>query len=51
MEFAVQTRVYMDRRNSLAEGEKAFGLGFATINIYIITQNDVSALDNVSLLQ
>ena len=26
-EFAVHTSVYMDRRNSLAEGEKAFGLG------------------------
>jgi len=27
MEFAVHTSVYMDKRNSLAEGEKAFGFG------------------------
>jgi hypothetical protein len=40
----------MDRRNSLAEGKKAFGLGFTTINVYIIIQNGVSVLDNVSLL-
>jgi hypothetical protein len=27
MEFAVHSSAYMSRRNSLAEGEKAFGLG------------------------
>jgi hypothetical protein len=40
----------MDRRKSLAEAEKAFGLGFTTINVYIIIQNGVSVFDNVSLL-